>query len=443
MSNVLPEFQDFLLSRKLAPEKNVPYYAFWVSKFLSFSNNNESLHQNLRTERFLLILKADEKAADWQLEQAQQALRLYIGHFLKGDASGLYPNKPQVASKEHLNQTHMLNKAREAMRIKHYSYRTERSYLAWFNRFYDYVIKVKQKDIKVCGFESGDVHDFLSHLAIKQRVSSSTQNQAFNALLFFFRLVLGTELKNLGQTVRAKRGLKLPVVLTVEEVKELFRHMAGKHLLILQLLYGSGLRLMELARLRVKDIDFGAGLIFVRSGKGDKDRTTILPKCIKGKLCQYLEEVKTIHRKDIKAGCGAVYLPDGLMRKYPAAAMDWGWQYVFPSSKLSIDPRGGKVRRHHISEKAVQNAVREAVRKAGIVKHASVHTLRHSFATHLLMNGVNIREIQSLLGHKNVETTMVYTHVLRDMSYAPESPLDKLYTVSDSNFTASTDGLKS
>jgi len=429
MSKVLPEFQDFLLSRKLAPEKNVSYYAFWVSKFLSFSNSNEDLNQNLRIERFLLSLKADEKVADWQLEQARQALRLYVGHFLEGDTASPYPNSPQGVSKRHSDRAFMLNKAREAMRIKHYSYRTEGSYLGWLNRFYDYVISVKQKDIKVCGFESDDVRDFLSHLAIKQRVSSSTQNQAFNALLFFFRVVLGIELKDLGQTVRAKRGPKLPVVLTVVEVKELFGHMAGKSLLILQLLYGAGLRLMELARLRVKDIDFDAGLIFVRSGKGDKDRSTILPECIKEKLCRHLEEVKAIHNRDIKAGCGAVYLPEGLARKYPAAAMDWGWQYIFPSSKLSIDPRGGKVRRHHISEKAVQSVMREAVRKAGIVKHASVHTLRHSFATHLLIGGVNIREIQELLGHKNIETTMVYTHVIRDMTNAPKSPLDNLYPV--------------
>lgn len=198
------------------------------------------------------------------------------------------------------------------------------------------------------------------------------------------------------------------------------------------MLYGSGLRLRELARLRVKDVDFDSGLIFVRSGKGDKDRSTILPECIKQKLCSHLEEVKAIHEKDVEAGYGAVYLPDGLERKYPHAAKEWGWQYVFPASKLSVDPRSGKIRRHHISEKSIQNAVRNAVKKAGLVKHATVHTLRHSFATHLLMDGVNIREIQDLLGHKNIETTMVYTHVLRDMSNVPKSPLDLIYSLRES-----------
>jgi len=231
----------------------------------------------------------------------------------------------------------------------------------------------------------------------------------------------------LSKTVKAKRGQKLPVVLSPEEVQFLFKQVKGLNLLILQLLYGSGLRLMELARLRVKDIDFGQNLIFVRGSKGDQDRTTILPQTVKDMLEKHLDEVKKLHEQDLQEGYGEAYLPDALERKYPNAGKEWGWQYVFPSSKLSVDPRSGKIRRHHISEKTIQNTVKEAVRKAGIVKHASVHTLRHSFATHLLMNGVNIREIQNLLGHKHVETTMIYTHVVRDMVSVPRSPLDRLY----------------
>jgi integron integrase len=272
------------------------------------------------------------------------------------------------------------------------------------------------------------VKDFLSYLALTKRVSSSTQNQAFNALLFLFRDVLKKELGDLSKTVRAKRGQKLPVVLSPEEIQELFKNVTGLNLLIIQLLYGSGLRLLELARLRVKDLDFGQNLIFVRGSKGDKDRTTILPQSVKSILEKHLDGTKKLHDKDLAEGYGEVYLPDALERKYPNAPKEWGWQYVFPASKLSVDPRSGKVRRHHIAEKTIQNAVKEAVKKAGIVKHASVHTLRHSFATHLLMNGVNIREIQNLLGHKHVETTMIYTHVIRDIVNVPKSPLDSLYT---------------
>ncbi len=239
--------------------------------------------------------------------------------------------------------------------------------------------------------------------------------------------MLGQDIGNLGDTVRAKRGTRLPVVLTTDEVKALFSGMSGTSLLIAQVLYGSGLRLMELARLRVKDIDFGMQIITVRSGKGDNDRTTVLPESVRDRLRVHIEKVKALHEKDLASGHGEVYLPEALERKYPKTGKEWGWQYVFPSSRLSVDPRSGKIRRHHISEDIVQTAIANAVKKAGIVKHVSVHTLRHSFATHLLQSGVNIREIQELLGHKNVETTMIYTHVLRDMTNAPQSPLDALY----------------
>jgi integron integrase len=271
------------------------------------------------------------------------------------------------------------------------------------------------------------VHFVVYGLHFICRPASSTQNQAFNAILFLFRNVLGKEIGDLSNTVRAKRGLKLPVVFSVDEIKSLFAHMSGKSLLIAELLYGSGLRLMELARLRVKDIDFDANTIFVRSGKGDKDRSTVLPEAVKEKLRKHLKEVKALHEHDLTKGYGEVFLPDALSRKYPNMGKEWAWQYVFPSAKLSVDPRSGKIRRHHISDTAIQDSIKNALSKAGIPKHASVHTLRHSFATHLLQSGVNIREVQSLLGHKSIETTMIYTHVLRNMSNAPQSPLDALY----------------
>jgi len=238
--------------------------------------------------------------------------------------------------------------------------------------------------------------------------------------------VLGKEVGNLADTVRAKREQKLPVVFSVEEVKRLFACLNGKDLLIAQLLYGAGLRLMELARLRVKDIDMDLNTLTVRSGKGDKDRTTILPAMVKDQLKNHLIEVKNLHESDLAQGYGEVHLPDALSRKYPNAGKEWAWQYIFPANNLSVDPRSGRVARHHISNSTIQALIKKAIRKAGIPKHASVHTLRHSFATHLLIDGVNIREVQELLGHKNVETTMIYTHVIRDMAGAPRSPLDVL-----------------
>jgi integron integrase len=421
---VLPDFQDFLLSRSIVDAKNVPFYAHWASKFLAFSNKNQELGPDLRVQKFLNHLKSQKNIADWQSKQAEKALRLYIHRFLDGKTSVLSPN---LAQEKSLDLSKIVADMRQAIRIKHYSYSTERSYIEWVERFIDYTSNIKRKDLRAAGLDSGDVKDFLSYLALKRRVSSSTQNQAFNALLFLFRSVLKTELGDLSKTVRAKRGEKLPVVLSPEEMQALLKHIKGLSLLIVQLLYGSGLRLMELARLRVKDIDSGQNLIFVRGSKGDKDRTTILPQAVKDILKSHLDEVKKLHDKDLAEGYGEVYLPDALERKYLNAAKEWAWQYAFPSSKLSVDPRSGKIRRHHISEKTIQNAVKEAVKKAGIVKHASVHTLRHSFATHLLMNGVNIREIQDLLGHKHVETTMIYTHVIRDLVNIPKSPLDALY----------------
>ncbi|MFH0771329.1 MAG: integron integrase [Candidatus Omnitrophota bacterium] len=315
----------------------------------------------------------------------------------------------------------------KAIRIRHYSYRTERSYIDWVKNFFGYLANVKKKDTRAAGLTSEDVRDYLSFLALRKRVSSSTQNQAFNALLFLFRDILNIELKSIKDSVRAKRGPKLPVVLTREEVLEVFKHVSGKDKLILQLLYGTGMRISELTCLRVKDIDFESGLIFIRSGKGDKDRSAILPEYLKKELRGHLEGVRKLHEKDLAAGYGEVRMPDSLERKYPNAAKEFGWQFAFPSSRLSPDILNGKIRRFYMTPKAIQVAMSKAVKKSGIVKPATVHTLRHSFATHLLIDGVNIRNVQELLGHSHVETTMIYTHVIRDIISVPQSPLDKLY----------------
>lgn len=419
---LLPEYQEYLRSKSLVKEKYITYYAYWASKFLSFSNNNNELNQDLQIKKYINYLSSQVKIEDWQIRQAHDAARLYCNHV--SSATGGKESVNAVFSQHDIKN--LMDKMRQAIRIRHYSYRTEQTYINWMKYFLEYLKNTKMKRTDVFSIDSTDVENYLTYLALKKRVSASTQNQAFNAILFFFRYVLNQELTDLSKTVRAKRGQRLPVVLSVEEVRKIFEYVEGTNLLILRLLYGAGLRLMEAVKLRVKDIDFGSDLIFVRDGKGAKDRTTVLPEKIKKQLMMYLEKIKALHEKDLMAGYGKVYLPNALERKYPGAPKEWPWQYVFPSAKLSVDPRSGIIRRHHIHKSTVQSSLKQAVRKAGIPKHVSVHTLRHSFATHLLMSGVNIREIQQLLGHKNVETTMIYTHVLRDVSKVPHSPLDAL-----------------
>jgi integron integrase len=427
VAKILTDFQKYLIDRNLVPKGHVSFYALWASKFLNFSNKNQDRNIDLRIRLFLDYLAKEKKLSRWQVEQAGDAIRLYINHFLSGDTSSLSPDVETEHGNKLPDYQAIMKKLREAIRIKHYAYSTERTYIEWFQRFHKYLTTAKCKNWEKDGADETDVRDFLSHLAVRQKVASSTQNQAFNALLFLFRQVLKIDLQDLSKTVRAKRGPKLPAVLTQDEVRSLFDQLTDRDLLIVKFLYGTGMRLMEVARLRVQDIDFGMNSVMVRAGKGDKDRVTIMPEAVKKLLKEHLSSVKKIHEKDIEKGYGEVYLPDALDRKYLNAAKEWGWQYVFPANALSIDPRSGKVRRHHISPSSIQKMVAEAVRKARIVKRASVHTLRHSFATHLLMNGVNIREVQELLGHKNLETTMIYTHVLRNMSKAPRSPLDTLY----------------
>lgn len=424
LSNILPEFQDFLIDKGFASKRHAPFYARWASKFLSYFNNNNEPDIEKNTEGFINLLIKDRNISDWQINQAHDALKLYLYHYDANKLLKLHSDRIQVTQPD-LNQ--VIKSLRNSIRIKHYSYKTERSYIGWVKRFYEYLSKTKKKNQNNDSPTEEDIRDFLSQLALKLKVSSSTQNQAFNALLFLCRNVLMIELKDIKKTVRAKRGPKLPVVLSEDEIGKIFKCSSHDNLLYLQLLYGTGMRLMELVRLRVQDIDFGSNLIFIRSGKGDKDRTTVFPETLKESLDTHIKEAKALHEKDLKNGHGEVYLPFALERKYPNANKEFKWQYAFPSSKLSVDPASGKIRRFHISEKVIQNAMSEAVKKAGILKHATVHTLRHSFATHLLLNGVNIREVQELLGHSHVETTMIYTHVLRNMSKAPKSPLDTLY----------------
>jgi integron integrase len=316
---------------------------------------------------------------------------------------------------------------RTQLRLKHYSYSTERTYLDWVGRLFVYLQDTgAATDPKTISLSTANIRDFLAHLATRQEVAASTQNQALNALLFLFRETLHAEVGDLAHGVRAKRGPKLPVVLTLAEVESILCRLTGTARLMGETLYGGGLRVMECCRLRVKDLDFDNSLIFVREGKGDKDRSTLLAESVQEGLREHLRRVKCLHERDLSAGAGEVWLPGSLAVKYPKAPREWGWQYVFPSKQLSTDPRSGKVRRHHVSDMVLQKAVRSAVQNAGIAKPASVHTLRHSFATHLLLQGVDIRQIQEYLGHANVETTMIYTHVVKNMRAPAVSPLDAL-----------------
>ena len=315
----------------------------------------------------------------------------------------------------------LLDRTREILRLKHYSIRTEDAYIGWITRYILFHDKRHPKDMG-----APEIEAFLSHLASEGNVSASTQNQAFSAILFLYRHVLDITLGDQQiDALRAKKRHNLPVVLTKEEVKTVLTLMTGKHQLMAKILYGSGLRLMECVRLRIHDVDFNMSEITVRDGKGAKDRITLLPESLHGPLVEHLERVKLLHDNDLADGYGNVYLPYALERKYTSAEKEWGWQYIFPADSLSEDPRSGKVRRHHIHESSLQKAVRRAAKQARIIKKVGCHTFRHSFATHLLMDGVDIRSIQELLGHEDVSTTMIYTHVLREQGVQRiKSPLD-------------------
>lgn len=312
----------------------------------------------------------------------------------------------------------LMGQVRAALRTRHYSIRTERTYVHWIKR-YIYFHELQHP----AEMGEKEVGEFLSHLAVHGRVASSTQNQALNSLVFLYKHVMGEPLGEITNAVRAKRPQRLPVVLTQEEVRAMFRHITGTPWLVACLLYGSGLRITEGVRLRVKDIEFERRAIIVRDGKGAKDRVVTLPDEVVEPLQNHLAWARTLHDKDLDAGLGEAYLPYALARKYPTAAREWAWQYVFPSRLRSEDPRTGVERRHHLNESAVQKAVKHAVRAAGINKPATCHTLRHSFATHLLERGMDIRTVQEQLGHKDVRTTQIYTHILERGGLAVKSPL--------------------
>jgi len=332
-----------------------------------------------------------------------------------------YPSKVNEKSKFRPTSVRLMDQVREVLRYHHYGRKTELAYVHWIKGYIYFHHKRHPKDM---GKE--EIEAYLSHLAVNRHVAVSTQNQAFNALLFLYKQVLDLPFADDISAIRSKKPVRLPVVLSVTETSLLLENMKGENSLMARMMYGGGLRLMELLRLRVQDIDFGNGYFTVRAGKGDKDRTTLLPVSVRDELKVHLQGVRQIFDQDLEDGHANVWLPGALAKKYPNAPQSWEWQYVFPSKTLSQDPETGEIRRHHVNESGLQKAIRNARKKLDINKRVTSHTLRHSFATHLLEAGTNIRVVQKLLGHADVKTTEIYTHVLQQNLDAVRSPLDLL-----------------
>jgi integron integrase len=423
------------------PAKNADWYVRWAQKF-DDSIQGKPIRERSAADihKFLLELSIQPGIQPWQIQQAEKALFYLYQDFLKLDlgissAQTLVPTeekstphtnpssnfKDRAISRpgENARWEEYFDRLRSALRVRHYSIRTERAYKQWVNRL---LIFYEDKSPEL--LNADDIQRYLNYLAEKRKVAASTQNQALNAIVFFFKEALKRDPGDFSDFVRAKQSMNVPEVLTRSEVERLLDAMAGVNQLMAGLLYGAGLRLMECIRLRVKDVDFETRRLIVRVGKGRKDRVTMLPERFQPLLEQQLEKARTIYEADLKKGVAGVYIWPGLDRKYPNAARDWIWQYVFPSSRLSVDPRSHTTRRHHVHPSSLQKGVKNAAARAGLSKKTTCHTLRHSFATHLLENGSDIRTVQELLGHSNVATTMIYTHVLNRPGIAVKSPAD-------------------
>lgn len=371
---------------------------------------------------------------EWQVKQSLDAIGLLMHYGYQREdlaipalreAWGLRLNQragisvPEVSANAAMGGSPVTVRLRRVLRVAHYAIKTEKSYTQWWERFEKFAGDRPEAELG-----ADEVRGFLEDLAVERHVSAATQKQALNALVFVFGQVLGRPLGNLGDMILAQPKRRLPCVLTVEEVDRVLAELDGVPSLVGQLLYGSGLRLLEALRLRFKDVEFQSGQIVVRDGKGEKDRVTVLPEAIREPLLEHLRGVWRLHQQDLNSGGGRVQLPYALAVKYPKADREWCWQFVFPAAGLSKDPRSGAIRRHHLHETTMQRAMHEAVRRSGVAKPASSHTMRHSFATHLLESGHDIRTVQELLGHSDVATTMIYTHVMNRPGIGVRSPLD-------------------
>ena len=402
----MQRFRCFLMKSQVK-EKYIPHYIRWVTRcsaFLVLGKNLTERVDNEHKERFIKHLTG--RYEEWKVEQADHAIKLYQ-YFLSQaqKAKEVYPSL--VVAWKSLEE-----EASRLLRLKHRSYRTEKTYIGWVRRCGEFTGHKLPETV-----QGQDIQDFLTYLAVEKRVAPSTQNQALNALVFLFKEVLQKEIEAYIDAIRARERRRLPVVLSKQEVLRVLSRMSGVNKLMAMLIYGCGLRLGECLRLRIKDVDLDKKLLVVRSGKGDEDRVTVLPYSLLDDLKEQIRQARQTYEEDRKKNVTVVAMPHALERKYPNAGKRWEWFWVFPSRSLSVDPRTAVVRRHHVHPASLQRAFKKAVEEAGIGKPATIHTLRHSFATHLLEAGYDIRTVQKLLGHKHVQTTMIYTHVAgKDLS---------------------------
>ena len=408
------EFSNYLVSKNFTSRKESHFYLLWIKSLYEFVGKNPGTSvENKDIDNY--INHITKFKMQWQVKQAQEAIRIYLYYMNQPKTTPISADSNIKAQWKSV-ASEMVN----MLRLKQLSLQTERTYMHWLRDFYRFVQGKSPYLI-----DNSHVKNYLTYLAVDRRVAPSTQNQAFNALLFFFRYVLEKDLGNIQDAVRARRRRRLPVVLTKEEVGQVLGYLKGIHLLMEQILYGGGLRLKECIRLRVKNIDFNRDCIRV-FGKGDKERETLLPSTAKEKLQNHLIDIKKLYEIDRTHDTPGVELPYALECKYPNAGKEWGWQWLFPSSQLSTDPRTRIIRRHHIHSTILHRHLKKAALKAGITKKVSAHTLRHSFATHLIENGYDIRTVQDLLGHASLKTTMIYTHVAAKNKMGVKSPLDQL-----------------
>ena len=404
--------ESYLKDISKVPAKSLSYYLLRIEQYLNFLKMNPGIG----SQGFFVEL--NNNCEPWQVDQARKAVRCYLSFSkLYGkDSSQIESMSPPIEDWDN-----MILRTRDELRLHHKSYQTEKAYLSWLKRFRKFT-----QSKKVSLLDGIDVRNYLTYLVVRREVSFSTQKQAFNALLFVYRYILGVEIGTLDNIPRSTKKKGLPVVLSTSEISLIFKHLTGVQKLMAMIIYGSGLRLEECLTLRVKDLDFDSGIITVRCGKGGKDRRTILPGNIASLLESHLLKSRVFFKEDRRDNLNGVELPGALEKKYPNMGKEWPWFWVFPSAKLSVDPRGQVVRRFHLFPSTLQKAFHAAVLAAGIEKHASVHTLRHSFATHLIEKGYNSRTVQELLGHSNVSTTMIYTHVAEVNKLSVISPLDNL-----------------